>query len=229
MGKVSFYINGLNRKNLQKWVRRAKPGILGSPIALLVAAGIGGMIILDKTLPDLVSLLSGAKVANVGCVPVLGQEIALVVDVSYSMDTTERQTILKTQIKIMEEKGMKIIKYEVYGMGTADNNSKNLLKELRNIFSKRGKKSPDTIFGLSDFEKYDESDPEKKPLEYWETPGKGYAELNEILTQKNVRLYLGSVKFLPSVVMPRLFSIAERSGGGEINFAVLKDGKSLCF
>ena len=138
MGKLSFYINGLNRNILRKLVRRAQPGILGSPLALLVVAGIGGMFILDKTLPDLVSLLSGAKVANVGCVPVLGQEIALVVDASRSMNTNERQTILKTQIKTMEEKGMRTIKYVVDGMGTANNNTKNLLKKLRTIFSKRG-------------------------------------------------------------------------------------------
>jgi len=200
--------------------------LTASPLNMFALA-IGGLILLDSSLPDLVSLMDGAEIVAIGCTPVYANEIVLVVDASRSMDTDARQEILQEQISRINEREIETAQYTVVGMGTTAR-SRNLMSKLEEIFDDSKHAEVNAIFVLSDFVTSNENKMDRTRLPPWQTDPESLHALRALLMARGVRLYLASVDRTPSTAMPMLMQIARDSGGGEILLRGLEANSTGC-
>lgn len=206
MGQLLFRINGVTRRRSRRFRKVAQQSIPIAKIATwFISVGIGTYVV-GIVLPYMAAIIASShmdsNIAVIKGVPVIGTHVVLIRDTSGSMAGTEEE--LQKQIVKLKALGMMIEQLYAQGFGVSRAGSrKNLLHQIEKAL----KASPhlDVIYAFSDFEEV--------RSQAWRSDPDGYSDLEMLLTQRGVRLYLGTVRYSPS---PYLLEIVRKSGGGII-------------
>jgi hypothetical protein len=131
--------------------------------------------------------------------------VILIPDTSGSMSDPARRQTLQDQIARLKASGMAILEGRgLAGFGVSKaKHPDSLLFEVERAL--QAHQEADTIYAFSDFE--------VTGSHYWQSDAEGYEQLGKILSDRRVRLYIGTVKYQPP---GELLKIARESGGGLI-------------
>ncbi len=196
MSELYFKINGLTKKRFNRWRIHKDPSVATSKIA---ASKIVAWCAVAATVVYSTGVMT--NVAEIDGVTIKGTNVLVVKDTSGSMDGSGRPAKLEKYLKDLKESGMEIKTGNgVTGFGVSASNSNNLLGSIENGL--KNNSNVDTIYAYSDFEATGDYS--------WSNDNEGYRRLEELLSEKGVRLYLGTVQYNPP---ERLSEIARNSGG----------------
>jgi hypothetical protein len=192
MGRLEFR-GQLTQDHLRRWRKLNRPSRYPRAVMAIVL------------LLALVYLLRWVPTAQIEGREFKGRSVIVMVDRSGSMGGTE--SILAAQLDQLKAAGISVDNpYVTRGFGLSPSGAEdNLLYPLRKALEQN--LDADTIYVFSDFS----NDPE------WSVDGSdeaGYQELREKLSERRMRLYLGTVNYEPS---NDFASIARESGGDVIH------------
>ncbi len=194
MSQLYFKIKGLTKKKSRRWPKHTQPSVVTSNIIAWCA--VAATVVYS----------TGAMThkAEIDGMTIKGTKVLVIEDVSGSMNSGRRNKLEKHRTNL-KKSGMVLNKennYGAHGLGVSNKYNNNLLKNIENGLGKDSE--VDTIYAFSDFQASGDS---------WKSDETGYQRLEELLSEKGVRLYLGTVEHDPP---EKLTEIAKKSGGGLI-------------
>lgn len=193
MPEFHFRVDGLTEENVRRWRRRTRPTAISATVLLWTTAVAVGIYSVRASTPTaLVQVLTPTT-----------KNVLVMVDASGSMKGTEE--ILKKQLAQVEALGVLVERHTTRGFGVSMTGDRRtpLLERLEATL--QANPNVDAIYVVSDFS--------KKTPRWDESNEAGYQRLRQILQERRLRMYLGTVRDDP----PReLAEIARQSGGDVI-------------
>ncbi|MGH7768669.1 MAG: hypothetical protein ACREQP_14550 [Candidatus Binatia bacterium] len=190
--RLHFRITGLSDRDIEVERRgnAARPSVPAAKLLLWTA-------------------IAGAVVYSVGTLAperkveaILASKLLVITDTSGSMRGTE--FLLNKQLEHLGNAGVSLRRGTALGFGVSVTGwNENFLHQLQQALA--ANQELDAVYLFSDFTYMDE------PIDG--SDGAGYEELNQILSRRGLRLYLGTVRDQPP---PMLVESAAQSGGGVI-------------
>ena len=192
MQELQFKADGFTEEDARRWKRLTQTSVIAGPI--LWWTGIFAVAIYSLGTLTPVALINGEAV--------ISKRLYIIRDVSGSMGGTEQR--LQRLLAQLKESGVIVDGRTADGFGVSTTgNSRNLLNQLKEGL--KGDSDVDAVYVFSDFTYIDE------PIDG--SNDAGYQQLRQLLRDRGIRLYLGTVRAKPP---KKMVDIAEQSGGGMI-------------
>ena len=192
MQEIQFKADGFTEEDVRRWKKLTQTSVFAGPI--LGWTGLFAVAVY--------SLGTLTPVALFNREAVISKRLYIIRDVSGSMGGTEQR--LQRLLEHLKESGVIVDRRTADGFGVSTTgNSRNLLNQLKEGL--KGDSDVDAVYVFSDFTYIDE------PIDG--SNDAGYQQLRQLLRDRGIRLYLGTVRAQPP---KKMVDIAEQSGGGMI-------------